>query len=198
MSKWAGRIASLVKCWTHRPKGTRFDPRLDHKRRSTRATKSFSMWDNKDLLIIIFIMSDWDKGSVHNVRSVLFSVRSLPNHFPVALKFLLLFASFGKIFYSKCCKFLLFSCLRSVVGLSCSRLQTGVHLRHLQFSNWNIVRGWVNFVYWHFVLLSRQVGILRECAGSISNIDSKKAGLLCCKILGRPVAQWFSARLRCR
>jgi hypothetical protein len=48
----AGRMAELVKRWTHRPKGTGFDPCLDHKRRSTWATNSFSMWDNKDLLII--------------------------------------------------------------------------------------------------------------------------------------------------
>jgi hypothetical protein len=31
----AGRIAKLVKRWTHRPKGTGFYPRLDHKRHST-------------------------------------------------------------------------------------------------------------------------------------------------------------------
>jgi hypothetical protein len=31
------RIAQLVRRWTHRPKGTGFDPRLDHKRRSTYA-----------------------------------------------------------------------------------------------------------------------------------------------------------------
>jgi hypothetical protein len=28
----AGRIAKMVKCWTHRPKGIMFEPRLDHKR----------------------------------------------------------------------------------------------------------------------------------------------------------------------
>jgi hypothetical protein len=33
-------------------KGTGFDPRLDYKRRSTWVTNSFSMWDNKDLLIV--------------------------------------------------------------------------------------------------------------------------------------------------
>jgi hypothetical protein len=42
----------LVRRWTHRPKGTEFDPRLYHKRRSTWATNNFSMWDNKDLFII--------------------------------------------------------------------------------------------------------------------------------------------------
>jgi hypothetical protein len=31
----AGRIANLIKRWTHKPKGTGFDLRLDHKRRST-------------------------------------------------------------------------------------------------------------------------------------------------------------------
>jgi hypothetical protein len=36
----------------YRPKGTGFDPHLDHKRLSTWATNDFSMWDNKDLLII--------------------------------------------------------------------------------------------------------------------------------------------------
>jgi hypothetical protein len=39
------------KALDYRPKGTGFDPRLDHKRRSTWATNSFSMWDNKDLMI---------------------------------------------------------------------------------------------------------------------------------------------------
>jgi hypothetical protein len=39
------------KALDYRPKGTGFDPRLDHQRRSTWATNSFAMWDNKDLLI---------------------------------------------------------------------------------------------------------------------------------------------------
>jgi hypothetical protein len=33
--QFRSRIAKLVKRWTHMPKGTGFDPRLDHKRRST-------------------------------------------------------------------------------------------------------------------------------------------------------------------
>jgi hypothetical protein len=35
-----GRLAYLVKRWTHRPKGIGFDPRLDHNRCSTWATNS--------------------------------------------------------------------------------------------------------------------------------------------------------------
>jgi hypothetical protein len=42
------------KALNNRPKGTGFDPCLEHKRRWTWATKSFSMWDNKDLTLIIF------------------------------------------------------------------------------------------------------------------------------------------------
>jgi hypothetical protein len=46
-----GQKVHTQRC-TYRPKGTGFDPRLDHKRCSTWATNSFSMWDNKDLLIV--------------------------------------------------------------------------------------------------------------------------------------------------
>jgi hypothetical protein len=50
-----GRIAKLVKALDYRPKGTGFDPRLDHNRRSTRATDSFSIRDNTDLLIVDYV-----------------------------------------------------------------------------------------------------------------------------------------------
>jgi hypothetical protein len=46
-----GQDSLVDKALDYRPKGTGFDPRLDHKRRSTWATESFSMWD-KDLLTI--------------------------------------------------------------------------------------------------------------------------------------------------
>jgi hypothetical protein len=46
-----GQDSLVDKALDYRPKGTGFDPRLDHKRRSTWATNSFSMWD-KDLLIV--------------------------------------------------------------------------------------------------------------------------------------------------
>jgi hypothetical protein len=47
-----GQDSLVDKALGYRPKGTGFNPRLDHKRRSTWATNSFSMWDNKDLLIV--------------------------------------------------------------------------------------------------------------------------------------------------
>jgi hypothetical protein len=49
-----GQDSLVDKALNYRPKGNEFDPRLDHKRRPTWATNSFSMWDNKDLLIIIW------------------------------------------------------------------------------------------------------------------------------------------------
>jgi hypothetical protein len=51
--QFTDRIGKLVKRLTHRPKGTGFDPCLDHKSCSTWATNSFSIWDNKDLLILL-------------------------------------------------------------------------------------------------------------------------------------------------
>jgi hypothetical protein len=49
---FGGQDSLVDKALDYRPKDTGFDPRLDPQRRSTWATKSFSMWDNKDLLII--------------------------------------------------------------------------------------------------------------------------------------------------
>jgi hypothetical protein len=45
LSTWlsGGQDILVGKALDYRPKGTRFDPRLDHKRRSTGATNSFSM-----------------------------------------------------------------------------------------------------------------------------------------------------------
>jgi hypothetical protein len=52
-TEWIGGQDSLAdKALDYRPKGSGFDPRLHHKRRSLWATDSFSMWDNKDLLIV--------------------------------------------------------------------------------------------------------------------------------------------------
>jgi hypothetical protein len=48
---FGGQDSLVDKALDYRPKGTGFDPHLDHKRRSTCATNSFSVWDNKDLLI---------------------------------------------------------------------------------------------------------------------------------------------------
>jgi hypothetical protein len=47
-----GQDSLVDKALDYRPKGTGFHPRFDHKRCSTWATYSFSMWDNKDLLIL--------------------------------------------------------------------------------------------------------------------------------------------------